>query len=185
MNKPFPHYSLIIAGLACIGGILICAFMNEWIIIKFPSYKTDCATYKKTTDVARNHVTLAVWNHNTWHHEKLEIIWSEDMAQNTYYTINSWLNLLDEEQITAKKTSLQTAMLNPSGQELFLSFDRNPFTQKSSTFEKWMWVEGLLKTLRENKITVQSVRFLVHHQPLDDDHLDFSTSWPLAGFIPA
>ena len=50
-------------------------------------------------------------------------------------------------------------------------------------FKKWMMIEGVLKTLRENNITVKDVHFLVQHQPLSDPHLDFSVAWPLHGFI--
>ncbi|HZW61067.1 MAG TPA: hypothetical protein VFF04_02480, partial [Candidatus Babeliales bacterium] len=97
--------------------------------------------------------------------------------------INSWLSLLDEEHIMDSKVMLQTAILSQSGQEAFLSFDRNPLPAECATFETWMWVEGLLKTIRENDIQLQSIRFLVHHEPLIDEHLDFSNSWPAQGFL--
>ena len=45
-----------------------------------------------------------------------------------------------------------------------------------------MRIEGILKTIRENNNAIQTVRFLVHHQPLRDTQLDFSFSWPVQGF---
>jgi hypothetical protein len=82
-----------------------------------------------------------------------------------------------------KKVSLQSVVPSPSGVEAYISFDRNPFTKNQSTYEKFMWIEGLLKTVRENGIQLQSIYFLVHHQPLTDFHLDFSNAWPISGFI--
>ena len=46
-----------------------------------------------------------------------------------------------------------------------------------------MWIEGLLKTVRENNIHVQSLYFLVRNKPLHDAHLEFCHPWPLAGYL--
>lgn len=70
-------------------------------------------------------------------------------------------------------------------QEAYLSFDRNPFGKEQSTFEKWIWVESLLKTVRIADVPLQSIYFLAYHQPLHDVHLDFSISWPVVGFFKA
>jgi len=91
--------------------------------------------------------------------------------------------LVDDEKITTKKITLQTAMLNPTGTELAVSFDHGLFSKDATTYEKWMLCEGLLKTVRENGIASQTVRFLIHHQPIIDAHLDFSNPWPIYGFI--
>jgi hypothetical protein len=63
-----------------------------------------------------------------------------------------------------------------------LSFDRSPFPTEWTTYEQWMWIESLLKTVRDNDIRIQRIRFLVHHQELIDYHLDFSNPWPIIGF---
>jgi hypothetical protein len=88
-----------------------------------------------------------------------------------------------EEKIISKAISVQSAMLSPAGHELYISFNRNPLKKEKSTYEKWMFIEGLLRTVRENKIVVQAIHFLIHHQPINDHHLDFSKSWPLVGFL--
>ncbi len=126
---------------------------------------------------------LFYWKHDKWSHEQVEVMSSSDRAQTIKYLIDAWLTLMDEEKIMKKKVSLQSAILSPNEQELFLSFDRNPFSKEASTFEKLMLLESILKTIRETGIKIQSVRFLVHHQEAHDYHLDFSHSWPSSGFI--
>jgi hypothetical protein len=98
------------------------------------------------------------------------------------YLINAWLTLLDEENVMSKKVTLQSALMSAHG-HLYVSFDRNPFDENSPTYDTWMWIEGLLKTIRENEPSIQSVHFLVHHHPMEDNHLDFSNPWPITGFL--
>ena len=45
-----------------------------------------------------------------------------------------------------------------------------------------MWIEELLKTIKESGIPVQTIRLLVYSKPLQDNHLDFSHSWPISGY---
>jgi hypothetical protein len=82
-----------------------------------------------------------------------------------------------------KTVSLQSAMLSPAQHELYISFTRNPLEKEKSIQEKWLFIEGLLKTIRENGLMLQAIHFLVQHQPLNDPHLDFSKPWPLQGFL--
>ena len=133
--------------------------------------------------VAKKDVWLMYWHNKKWNKEKIQILWSNDKAKNIQYLVSSWLNLLEEELVIKKKISLQTVLLTSSGNIAYLSFDRNIFSRKYSTHEKLMLIEGLLKTIRENDITLQGIYFLVHHQIMDDYHLDFSNPWPLYGFL--
>jgi len=151
-------------------------------MLRFPSYKTES---EQTTQQLRAHkkpATLFFWHNKRWNKETVEILQTNDNAQTAQHLLNSWLTLLDEEQVMAKKVMLQSALLSDD-QQLYLSLDRNPFNETDSTYDKLMWIEGLLRTVREQSISVQGVRFLVHHQPMQDYHLDFSNSWPLAGFL--
>jgi hypothetical protein len=91
----------------------------------------------------------------------------------------------DEEQIMKEKICLQSVSLAINERDAVISFDRVPFNDQSSCFEKWMWVEGLLKTIKESGLILQSIRFLVHHQELVDTHLDFSNPWPGNGLLNA
>jgi len=82
-----------------------------------------------------------------------------------------------------KKITVQTVLLSTSDQVAYLSFDSDPLSKESSTFDKWMLIEGLLKTIRENSVRLQQIQLLVHHQLMQDPHLDFSKPWPVDGFL--
>jgi len=172
----------IISGSLFILGIFLCAVYNNWIIFSYPSYKRNTKNLLAQNHVQKKPVALHYWHREKWHSEQTPLIWSNNTTQNVSYLINTWLTLLDEEDIMDKKVSLQAVLLDSSKQEAFLSFDRNPLAENSSTFEKWQWIESLLKTMRTNGVSLQRVRFLVHHQEMIDDHLDFSNPWPLSGF---
>jgi hypothetical protein len=92
-------------------------------------------------------------------------------------------SILDEEEISKKRVSLQAAALSQSQTDLYLSFDSNPFDQEASIHEKHLWVESLLATLSKNNLTFQNLHLLVHHQEIIDPHLDFSQGLPGCGFL--
>ncbi len=164
-------------------GILFYALYHELIIIRNP-FTTQMPRLDKMH--AKKHMfTLMFWKDRSWQKEKIELIHSDNKAQTLQYLIASWLGLLDDEQMLPRKISLQSVMLDSSGKEAYVSFDGNPLAKKSSIFDKWLWAEGLLKTIRENNIALTSIQFLVHHQPLADPHLDFFHLWPITGFLPA
>lgn len=177
--------------MSCLIAILIAflflANQKEWLIINWPARPTGQQT---TTPTEKRTVKLYSWANERWKHEAIDVLWSEDKAQSAKYLVDAWLTWLDEEDHEQNRTgtrpdhkiSLQSALLSPSGQELLLSFDRAPFTNEQSAYEKWHWVESLLKTIRDNGIKVQQIRLLVHHQPIEDYHLDFGRAWPLIGF---
>jgi len=73
----------------------------------------------------KKNCTLYYWHDDLWITEQREIILSNDRAYNIKQLVNSWLTLLDDEQLLPKKISLDSAMISSSGQELFLSFSRN------------------------------------------------------------
>jgi len=177
----YKQYIFISAAVFC-AGIFFLAYNQGWILLKFPSYKREAQQTAAALRAQKKSVTLFFWHNKRWNKEAVEILHTHDAAQTAQHLLNSWLTLLDEEQVMVKKVMLQSALLSDNKQ-LYLSFDRNPFNEHDATYDKLLWVEGLLRTIRENDIPVQAVRFLVHHQPMQDYHLDFSNSWPLAGFL--
>ena len=156
------------------------AFHYEWIIIRIPQSIDARQNQQMKT---KQKVQLSYWHDQRWHTEAEELIWSNDTVENLHSIITSWLTTIDAEQLVPKKVTLQTATIAPNNQDAYLSFDRNPLPKEWSTFSKWMLIEGLLKTIRENNIPIHHISFLVHHQPLHDTHLDFSNPWPITGFI--
>ena len=162
------------------------AYNRNWIIIQYP-YRTkeESFTIEECKSAVKKVVRRIFWNHGKWNNETTDIIWSDDKADTIQHLINSWLILLDEEKLMTKKVLVQSVIMSQSGNDVYISFDRNPFNKASSTYQKMMWIEGLLKTIRDNNIKVQQVQFLVHHQPMHDLHLDFSSPWPIGGFLEA
>ena len=178
MNK----YTYVV--LACISlgiGVVFYAYLQEWIVICWPGARTSSVSMIHPG--SKKKVTFSYWHNGTWRQEMQEVIISTHKSELLHAIMNGWLVVTEEEGISDKKVSLQTVLLSSNDTYAYFSFDRNPLPSECSTFYIWMWVEGVLKTLRENGIHLQGVYFLVQHQPLQDEHLDFSNPWPLTGFI--
>lgn len=174
----------ILSAVCAVCGALMYALHQGWIIVNSPRpIAGQLSEPVRMPAVIQKKLFLYFWHHDAWHHETTQLVWSNHSAQNICYLINSWLSLLDDEKLTIKKVTLQTAMIDPSNNELYISFDRSLFSKEATTYEKWMLIEGLLKTLQENGITTPRIHFLIHHQPMLDPHLDFTSPWPLSGFL--
>lgn len=177
------RYGKIIS-IVLLAGAFLAAWYNEWIIIRLPWHQQAYHRHTDVTDITKKKVTLWYWHRNRWHKEETEIMWSEHQEIALQHLVTVWLSLMDEEHIIDKKASLQTALLAENRQDAYLSFDCNILPENTTTFHKAMLLESLLKTIRENNVAIERVTFLVHHQPLDDLHLDCSNPWPLQGFLP-
>lgn len=160
-------------------GFLFFAFYNNWIIFYMPSRKQEVSS------VLAHKKKVELWyiKNNNWQKEQKELVLSGDTSQALQIIIEVWLSLLAEESIGKKRPHLESTSISLAGDELFLSFDRSPFSRDISTHEKLVWVEGLLKTIHVQDDTIKKVRFLIHHQLLQDSSLDFSCSWPITGFL--
>lgn len=167
-----------------LAGFLFFGFYNNWIIFFLPSYNVENFGQSGGMRLEKRDVYLHYWNNKKWNNEQINVLWMPDNnAENIKYLVGGLLNLLEEEKVTKYKVTLQSVLISSSGQQAYLSFDRNPLAQDCSTYEKLMFIEGILKTIRENNINIQGVYFLVHHQVMQDYHLDFSASWPIRGFL--
>jgi hypothetical protein len=174
------NHLLSALSIGCCIALLFLALQREWIIVQLPSWKT---TQDNTAHSCMKQSVKLFWHQDRWASEPVEIIASQTNPAHTVKNlIDRWLTWLDEERLTDRKISLQSALATPDGTTIMLSFDRSPFGTENSTAQKLSWVESLLKTIRDNGIKIQQVRFLVHHQELQDYHLDFSNSWPIIGF---
>jgi len=156
--------------------------MQGWIVFCFPSCNAEAHKTMNRLRTTKKKVKLLFWHNKKWQSESIEILQTDHETEIIQQLINNWLNLLDDEGIMQKKVTIQSVLLSPKKQ-LYVSFDRNPFDAKQSAQEKLIWIEGLLKTIRENGVSFQNIHFLVHHQTLQDYHLDFSNSWPMSGFL--
>ncbi len=162
-------------------GMLLCALHYEWIVIRSP---LEVSAYNpESMQTGKKEMKLFFWKNNKWHQETQTILWSNDGAHNISQLISALLNVLDDEHLLRKKIGVESVALSPSGLQAYISFDHNPLPKEANVHQKWLLIESMLKTIRENGIKIQDVQFLVYHEPLSDYHLDFNQPWPLNGFL--
>lgn len=171
--------TLILCSICFLGAVLLFAYMREWVIIRMPQIQT---TKYEEPQVKKQPVSLWFWQQNRWNNEKTEVLSSNNVSDNISHLVSALLSLFEEEKLVDKKVTLQSVSLSSDGMIAFISFDRPPLKKQASVYNKWMMIESILKSLRENNIKIQKVQFLTHHQPMQDIHLDFSNSWPTPGF---
>ncbi len=161
--------------------MLLLGYHQNLIIIRSPfSSSLECTN---SIILQKKQISLYVRHDTSWHKEQKDILWAEDTVVCIDFIVRSWLAFIDEEQLMQKRVTLQSVCLSPTGQEAYLSFDKTPFSKDLSTFEKLLWVESLLKTIRENQDTLRAIYLLVNHQPINDVHIDCSHAIPIQGFI--
>lgn len=170
----------LICSLALSVAAVLFAISQQWIIFRLPHVHTQNTPEQVIT---KQQVTLWYVHQNQWKNEKTELLWSSNVSENISQLISSLLLIFEEEQLLDKKTTVQSVTLSSDHMTAFISFDRAPLAKQASIYAKWMMIETMLKTVRENGIKIQNIQFLTNHQPMQDAHLDFSNRWPLAGFI--
>lgn len=159
--------------------LLVFAYHKEYIILNFGK------TMNAQTTALHNKKQkfyLYYWANNAWHSEQTELLFGENTAANLQQIVGRWAAMLYEEKIIKKKLTVQSATISFDSRELIVSFDRPPFNKEISTYEKWMIIEGLLKTIQSLDACPKRVLVLVNQQPLNDPHIDFTNSWPVEGF---
>ena len=159
------------------------AYNQQWILVQNPFAPTQTIQTVQGTAQTKKTVKLFFWHHDAWRQETTTILWSDNQADALSSLIIRWLAMMDEEKQMTKKISLQSVAISSNDQEAICSLDRNPFGKHQSTFEKMIWIEGLLKSIRENGIKILHIRLLVHHQPLSDVHIEFTDPFPLVGYL--
>jgi hypothetical protein len=173
----------LITGCSFFIGILLCAYLNNWIIIRLPSYSHDVNQFYTAENISKKKVSLFFWKHDQWRKETTQLLWSEDTQKNIETLIKAWFTLLEDEGLITTPVRLQSVLLSPTKTHAYLSFDRNFLPQDGPTYEKWLRIEGLMKTIRENDIALSHIQFLVDQQLMPDYHLEFSNPWAIGGFL--
>lgn len=173
------HFYITLSSVSFFSALLFFAIYNQWIL--FCSPFSSQQTLPSASVIQKKQITHYYFHGDKWKTERQEMLWVDSIEKNIFHLVNAWLSLLDEEHITLKKITLQTALIATNGC-VYLSFDHNFLHKEETIFKKWMIIEGLLKTMALNGIPVTHVQFLVQHQHLKDAHLDFSLAWPIHGF---
>ena len=170
---------LILSGCTLLAGILFYGIYNELIVFHLPSKR---GTQPLEEQVTHKNIPLIFWKNGSFLTEEKELLIRPNRQRTLNDLLTSWLNLLEEEHILKKKVSIQSIMLDASGSEASISFDRNPLGKEDSTYQKLMTLEGLLTTIKSSGLPLTSVRFLVNYKTINDPHLDFSHPWPITGY---
>lgn len=166
---------IILSLLSALAGIAFLAYEHEWIIIRSPWNKSE---HSSTPGLSKQKITFSYWCEHAWKEETKELIITDDPEKKVATIIANWLTMLHEEKIIKEKVALESALFDPANTRLYVSFDQTLFRANQSTHDKWMFIKGLMRTLKENDIQVQGIYFLVKHAPLQDDQLDFTNAWP-------
>lgn len=183
MITPSLRHYLPIAGAFALFGIIFALYNHGIIMLNCGVDLTHNAMPRTHIDEKKEIMTLHFFKHNAWHKEKIEIIYSKTKKDVAIKRLaNAWLRVLDEENLMKKKVSIPYVLLYSSENELSICFDRSPFHKEMSSYDKLMWIEGLLKTIREARLGIDKMTLTVHHKPLRDYHLDFSHPWPIQGY---
>ena len=174
--------TIIIAALcASIAGIVTYAWFNNWLIIAYQPCRTHTME-QSSIDMQPITIYYALPYHRDYSTEERTIITPEQEHERAFRIIQQWLAVLDESYILDRPCTVQSVSPSPTGHILYISFDRIPCNEHDAAYAKWRIIESALQSLYYNGITTQSIHFLVHHQPIEDYHLDFTRPWPLHGF---
>lgn len=161
-------------------GLTLFAYQESWIIFMIPNKKN---AIKLPTKTKPTEAVFYFWKHEKWGKEKISYITSPNPAETIQTIAHLYFRVLDDEEIIKNDVTVQSVVLHANKQIAFISCNQTPFDAQNNTRQKLMVIEGLLKTLRKNNIAVPSIQLLVNHQPLEDDHLDFTIPWPLQGYV--
>jgi hypothetical protein len=173
------HKTVIFAASFLAGMLFFCTY-QEWLIISWhrPSHHTQTSPAIETKNI-----TLWREKNNNWIHESVHILWSQNHMDNFKLLTTTWLAWLYDEQVLSKKLIAESVLFSPSGYEMYVSFDHNPFEKQWSIHQKESFINALLKNYKENGCTASYLYVLVHHKPLQDIHLDFSEPWDLSNSL--
>ncbi|MBI2344605.1 hypothetical protein HYV10_00845 [Candidatus Dependentiae bacterium] len=178
MNKLFIY---AIAIVLFVFGILFFSYQESWIIVNIPQ-NTEFIKLSKP-EIKESPIQVWIFKKEKWISETRQIIKDNNTAQTLYNLLNSWFAFLEEEQIINQTITVHSVTLSPTNSLAFISLNQNPFMSQASTYEIMMLIEGMLKTIRENKIPLQAIQLLVQHRQIIDHRLNFSISWPITGYI--
>ncbi len=175
-------YSLLII-ISFLAGIVLISLQKNLIILNFKNNTLKDTSQSYKSSCFKKNVTLYFWQNEQLKSESNQILWEQDSAKNLTNLIHNWLGLLSEEQIIPDKIKLQAVLLSKNAKTAYLSFDQPLLNKNSSTSQKLLLLESLLKTIRTNQNDIQEVQFLVQHQIMQDPQLNFAVAWPINGFL--
>jgi len=163
-------------------GFLFLALQQKWIIIHLASPFQPTALSTISPHLEMKKISYIYHFNNNRRVHQQEILWSSDKNMCALRLISTYWNLLEDENIINFNVTLTSACFNEHGNELLISFSYTPFNDQQTIAMRMTILEDLLANIQPHFPQLQSVRFLVQHEPLQDKLLEFSFSWPIQGF---
>jgi hypothetical protein len=166
-------------------GVVVFLIQRDILIFQWPFSGSNSSVNLSSNiaSVFKKEINLFYWKDEKWFCEKLLVLWNKkNNPENIKQLVNGWVNLAKDEKIVDQNVCIETVALSQY-EDLFLSFNQSFLPKNISIREKWLLVEGILKTIRGSRIQLSFVLFLEKQKMLQDDHLDFSQSWPLSGYL--
>ena len=165
-------------------GSLFFLIYKDILVIKFlyksNSNNTSVGFIKNFS--SKKDLKFYFWKDEKFNFELKRFVWFKDKGENLKHFISDWLVLLQEESILSNPAYLHNVSINKDEDVAFLSFEQPFFESSWSIFEKWNFIEGLLKSVREANFKIREIHFLINNKVMEDYHLDFSNGWPIDGF---
>lgn len=171
--------------LACsCSGVLFFLIQREFIIIQWSYPPKNISQNFSVDGTTTRIIMLYCWNNKRLLDHQVSLIWYRtNPAENLKTLVSAWIDFAHSEHILSKSIVLQNAWYASHNKEAYLSFDQPIFDATWSIKKKIFLMQSLLKTIGKTDLQIQHLVFLINHQPMIDDHLDFSYPWPLDGFI--
>ncbi len=161
-------------------GFLLFCFNRSIIVFRWPhnSYQDE---HENTT----HHKTIACsyWKDRKLITEQRVVLWYTTPTKNLVVVVNEWLSLAQSEHVVDPDVLFQDGAFGLKKGDVLLSFSQKLFYEGASTEEKLQIVFSLFKTLKDSGILVLAAMLLTSHQPMQDDHLDFSFPWLIDGYV--
>jgi len=169
-----------------VGGSIFFLIQRNWLIINFSPRLLENRSIKR---IIKNKINLSqkvklyYWHDDKFIFEEKDFVKRSNKSDSLRNLVNNWLLFLHLERVISKKVVLDSVCLDQTEQQAFFSFDQIPYDTNWSIFKKWHFIESLFKTIKDAQININSIIFLVNHEKMHDNHLDFSQPWPIEGFL--
>jgi hypothetical protein len=176
-------YIILIFSTFLFGGFIFFIFKRNFLIVKFVTKaKSNIISESVSQIYNKKDVPFYYFKDNKFNFENKRLVWFKDKSKLLKHLVNIWLVFLQEERIIKKKITLDVVLLDKTGTNAFFSFDQILFEDNWSIYDKWNFIESLLKTIKESGIRINKINFLIDHKRMQDEHLDFSDAWPIDGY---
>ncbi|MFA6262881.1 MAG: hypothetical protein WCW33_04940 [Candidatus Babeliales bacterium] len=174
-----PQFFIILLCICGLAGIIFFLIQRNWLIVQFTYTPSVASQQIQQNLTSKKAVKIFYWKKGSWRHEEASIVCDEqNPTQTLQQLVKQWLTTLSDEQLIPQNCAIESIALSSPGSEAYLSFDRSFLIPEQSIIKKWYIIEGLFKTLHHAGLTLTSMMFLVHDQPMVDDHIEFSQPIP-------